>query len=103
MENIAIIDTSVVIEFYRKKVKARSFFYQLSFTYTEFGISVVTHYEVLIGGKNLFFENLFNDFLISPYSVAMNESVIFIKNELRKKRKTIEFEDLIIASTALHH
>jgi tRNA(fMet)-specific endonuclease VapC len=103
MENIAMIDTSVLIEYYRKKIKNSSFFYQLTRKYTGFGISVVSHYEILIGGKNIFFDNLFSDFLIFPYSVKINDNAVAIKLELKSKRKNIEFEDLIIAATAQFH
>ena len=103
MENIAIVDTSVLIDFYRKINKNNSFFFHLANKFQGYGVSVVTHYEIFIGGKNLFFENLFNDFIIFPYSLSLNDSAIKIKLDLKKKRKSIEFQDLIIAATALSH
>ncbi len=45
------IDTSILIDFYRKKDKTKSFFYELTKTYNLFAISVITEYEILIGNE----------------------------------------------------
>ena len=38
-----------------------------------------------------------------PYSLSLNDTAIKIKLDLKKKRKSIEFQDLIIAAIALSH
>jgi predicted nucleic acid-binding protein len=50
MENeIICLDTSVLIDFYRKTVKENSIFYQLTTKYKLFAVSIVTEYEIMIG------------------------------------------------------
>jgi predicted nucleic acid-binding protein len=42
------------------------------------------------------------DILIIPYQHYLNETAISITKQLKLKRKTIEYKDLLIAATALH-
>ena len=47
------LDTSVLIKYYRKTDKSRSFLYELSQTYSNFMASVVTEFEIYIGSDIL--------------------------------------------------
>lgn len=100
MEDLILLDSSVLIEYYRKQQKEKSFFFQLSTEFSGYNISVITEYETIIGGDPNFWNNLFLDFTIISYSSKINIDAIRIQQQLKRKRKTIEFRDLIIAATA---
>jgi tRNA(fMet)-specific endonuclease VapC len=106
MENIVCLDASPLIDYYRKKVKEKTFFFQLTTNYTGFVLPVTAHFEVLAGSnatQYLFWENIFSDLLIVPYQPYINETALCIIKQLEAKRKTIEYKDLLIAATALHY
>jgi tRNA(fMet)-specific endonuclease VapC len=48
-EQIILLDTSVLIDFFRKKDKSKSYFYQLSDIATSFVVSSITHFEIYTG------------------------------------------------------
>lgn len=106
MENIVCLDASPLIDHYRKKVKEKAFFYHVTKNYTGFVLPVTAHFEVLAGSnptQHLFWENIFADLLIIPYQPYINVTALNIIKQLKAKRKTIEFKDLLIAATALHY
>jgi tRNA(fMet)-specific endonuclease VapC len=45
-KEIICLDPSILIDFYRKKVKEKSLFFQLTTKYNLFAVSVVTAYEI---------------------------------------------------------
>jgi predicted nucleic acid-binding protein len=45
------LDTSVLIDYYRKQDKTKSFLHQLAQIHTDFAVSVVVEYEVFHGIK----------------------------------------------------
>lgn len=47
---IICLDTSVLVEYFRKKDKSKSFFIELTFKY-KFAISVITKLEILNGSN----------------------------------------------------
>ena len=105
MEGVILLDSSVLIEYFRKKDKFQTFFFKLSKQYNGFAIPVTVHFEILAGSNRVqdkFWENLFNDFLIIPYIAPINYLAREIRWSLMKKRKSIEFKDLLIAATALN-
>lgn len=106
MENIICLDSSTLIDHYRKKIKEKTFFYQLTKSYHGFVLPVTAHFEILVGSnakQHSFWKNIFDDLLIIPYQPHINETAINILKELKIKRKTIEYKDLLIAATSLHY
>ena len=107
MESIVCLDSSVLIDHYRKKDKEGSFFYQLVKKYQQFNISVISEYEILIGAKTVeqinYWKNVFSDFFILNYNSAINQIALEISLRQSTKRLNIEFKDLIIASTAIQN
>jgi tRNA(fMet)-specific endonuclease VapC len=101
-----LLDSSVLIELFRKKDKQKSFFYQLSQSEDDFAISIITHYEVL-RGINDFQEDFWSDFMaliqILPFDVDSSKEAIKIYNDLKKMNKLIDLADILIAATALTH
>lgn len=51
-----VLDSSVLIDFFRKKNKEKTFFAGLSKQYKILSISSVTYYEVGIGNRNTHFD-----------------------------------------------
>ncbi len=105
MEDLILLDTSVLIEYFRKKQKTESFFYKLSDVSNNFCISVITHYEISCGinfQQNSFWNSFFSDIINVPYSASLNAVAVKITSDLKRKRQSIEFKDLIIAATAVH-
>ena len=106
MENLICLDSSSLIDYYRKKNKEGTFFYKLSASYQGFVLPVTAHFEILSGSnpnQHSFWQNMFADLLVIPYQPYINQTAISIVSKLKTKRKTIDFKDLLIAATALHY
>lgn len=105
-DKIILLDTSILIDFFRKTNKPNSFFHKLSAQNSVFRISVITHFEILRGSNSkqeLFWRDLLKDIEIISYFPMINYTALHIREGLKKKRKSISLEDLIIAATALHY
>ena len=105
MEGLIVLNSSVHIELFRKKDKSKSFFYSLASQFNGYAISVIVHYKIMVGstpGQKIFWKYLFDDFLILPYTPAVNYTAFALQKELKTKRKSFGFKDLLIASTAVH-
>ncbi len=103
---IVLLDTSVLIDFYRKKDKSKSLFFKLLGENPDriFAISVITHFEIYIGSRPdqiTFWDNMFHDFLILPLSAAVSDISVSIDSDLKKTSKRLEIPDLFIAATAI--
>lgn len=64
-----LIDTSILIDYFRKRDKEKTLLYSLSFTY-RFAISTVTEFEFFAGLSAIHLEftnKLFANFLILPF------------------------------------
>jgi tRNA(fMet)-specific endonuclease VapC len=106
IQRLTFVDSSVLIEYFRKSKKENSFFYTLlNKNFQGFAASVVVHFEIYKGANNMqmiYWNNLFEDILIVPYNQSINKKSLSIYQQLKKARKSIEFQDLIIAAkTAL--
>ena len=52
MENQVIcLDTSVLIDYFRKVIKSKSFFYELTNEFDLFAVSAITEYEIYYGSN----------------------------------------------------
>ena len=105
MENQVIcLDTSVLIDYFRKVNKSKSFFFELTKEYDLFAVSAITEYEVYYGSnedQDLYWDEFFNKIVSLPYNSESNRVTTRIERELRRKNKTIDKPDLMIAGTAL--
>jgi tRNA(fMet)-specific endonuclease VapC len=53
MENeVVLLDTSILIEYYRKKDKSKSTLFHLLQNHSIFAVSAVTHFEIYTGTGN---------------------------------------------------
>ena len=107
MENkIIFLDTSVIIEYYRKKDKSKSFYYELTKTYSLFAVSAITEYEVLVGSndeQDIYWKSFFEQITILPFTKETNQTAIKIYRQLKRISKLIPIPDLLIGATALNN
>jgi len=99
-----LLDSSVLIDFFRKSDKKKTFFYQLSKTNTEFCISSITYYEIGIGNRKShfeFWEKLTKNIMVISFDKVCSDNAINIYIDLLKSNKMIDLADLLIGATAL--
>ena len=103
-KQIICLDTSVLIDYYRKVNKANTFFFELTKKYELFAVSAITEYEIYCGSnseQDLFWNNFFDLIITLPFDSKANKETILIERELKKKNKLIDIPDLMIAGTAI--
>jgi predicted nucleic acid-binding protein len=103
-DEIICLDTSILIDYYRKQNKSKTLFHQLSLQYSQFAISVITQYEILVGSnaQQINFWNLiFSQIDIMYFDAAATIKAVDIFQELKLKRKLIDMPDILIAATAI--
>lgn len=100
-----LVDTSVFIDYFRKRNKSKSVFYELSL-YHPIATSVVSYFEILAGAKEHdgpFLDEMFTHIQILEFTEKGAHIAAELYQTLRKTNKLIEFRDLFIAATALDH
>ena len=99
-----LLDSSILIELFRKQDKAKTLFYKLSQTSDELCISSITHYEIGIGNRKShseYWDSLCENLRILPFDKACSNSAISIYLELLKANKMIDLADILIGATAV--
>ena len=106
MENdLILLDSSILIDYFRKKNKERSAFVNLAKIHQGFAISVVTRFEVLVGrgvDQLGFWEKFMADFTLIPLDKDRVDTASEIQRSLRRRNLQIPLADLFIAATAIH-
>lgn len=75
-EKLVLLDTSILIEFFRKTEKINSRLYQLFDVFDAFGISVITEYEIFIGATSITQKNYWKDFLERVTIISLDSETI---------------------------
>ena len=99
-----LLDSSILIDYFRKENKSKSILYKLSNEY-HFCLSTITIFEIKIGIKT---EKQWNDYhiltrnceILSIDELCIDEAV-HIYNNLKRQNNLIELADLLIAATAI--
>lgn len=105
-DKTALVDTSILIDYYRKTDKNKTSWIALVRQGYNFSISTITKYEIYSGAtpSQLIF---WNTILQSITVISLNESCIdtavTINAGLKRKRKQIDLADLLMAATAVTH
>jgi tRNA(fMet)-specific endonuclease VapC len=105
-DEMILLDTSVLIDYYRKTDKANSVLMGLLNKGYRFAISVVTKYEICAGAtdsQQSFWKAVFEAISILPFDEGCVDGAVTLNANLKRKRKQIDLADLFIAATALQH
>ncbi len=101
-----LLDSSVLIELFRKKDKENTLFYTMAKAYKTLCISSITYYEIGIGNRKShadYWEKLCENLLILPLDKEFSENAITIYLDLQKENKMIDLADILIGATAPTH
>ena len=101
-----MLDTSILIDFFRKGNKENAILFSLSAKYKSFYVSVITEYEIFSGStptQQNFWETFFSKMNILMLDSNCIQQAVSIHKALKRKNKMIEIPDLLIAATALTH
>jgi len=103
-DKIILIDTSVLIDYFRKTDKENSVLVALVKQGYIYCISSVTDYEIYRGallGQISFWDNLLQKVDVLPFDKSTSRIAVDIHSGLKRKRKLIEIADLCIAANAI--
>jgi tRNA(fMet)-specific endonuclease VapC len=98
-----MVDTSLVIDYFRKTDKSKTRLVQLSLQFEQLAISSVTEFEVYSGATSAqlaFWNELLSEILVFPFDSKAAHTAVEIQQALKKLRKTIDKADLFIAAAA---
>jgi tRNA(fMet)-specific endonuclease VapC len=99
-----MVDTSVLIDFYRKTDKNNSLWISLARQGYGFSISTITKYEIYSGATQSqleFWDSILEAIKVLPLDEASIDAAVEINSDLKKKRKQIDLADLFIAATSI--
>lgn len=105
-DKIIMVDTSILIDYYRKTDKGNSVWIKLVRQGYEFSISAITKYEIFSGATKdqlEFWEDVLKAIIVIPFDEPTVDKAIEININLKRKRKQIAIADLFIAATAISH
>lgn len=105
MENsVILLDTSILIDYFRKEKKDKTILYNLSQDYN-FSISSITEFEFLSGFKDKdleFARELLKDIVVVPFDSGCAKIASDIYKDLKANNLLIDPPDIFIAATALY-
>jgi len=103
---IVLVDTSILIDYFRKSDKSNSVWLKLFDQGFDFCISAITEYEIYSGAtasQYHFWDEILKKTKVLPFDQAVVKTAVEINNNLKHKRKQIDLADLFIAATAIAH
>jgi tRNA(fMet)-specific endonuclease VapC len=105
-DKIVLVDTSILIEYFRKTEKSNSTLIKLFNQGYDFCISAITEYGIYSGAKGAqldFWKELLKKTNVLAFDQLVVQTAVNINNDLKRKRKQIDLADLFIASTVIAH
>jgi predicted nucleic acid-binding protein len=103
-DKIVLVDTSILIDYYRKTDKEKSVWINLVRQGYSFAVSVVTKYEIYAGASPIqltFWDSVFKAIMVISLDELSVDTAVTINTVLKRKRKQIDLADLFIAATAV--
>ena len=103
-DKLILIDTSILIDFFRKTDKANSTLLNLVRKGFTFKISAITIYEIYVGAnlsQTDFWDKFLEKFEVLPLNDLVAKTAVILNAELKSKRNQIDIADLFIAATAI--
>lgn len=101
-----LVDTSILIDYFRKQNKEKTILYQLFSENEDLAISVITKYELMLGSnpqQDLFWVALLQKLNVISLDESIIDETVRIKKELKVKNQEIGLADILIAATAKFH
>ncbi|MDB5011354.1 MAG: type toxin-antitoxin system VapC family toxin [Mucilaginibacter sp.] len=103
-DKIVLLDTSILIDYFRKTEKSNSTWVKLFHQGYDFCISAITEYEIYSGATSPqlnFWEEVLKQTKVLAFDQMVVKTAVIINNDLKHKRKQIDIADLFIASTSI--
>lgn len=103
---MVLIDTTVLIEYFRSQNKTQTFFYDLAGRNDLIYVSAITKFEIWVGARpnqDEFWKNLFSSLKTIPFGEKEAEKAGEIQQILIKNNRQIGISDVMIGATALVH
>jgi predicted nucleic acid-binding protein len=105
-DKIVLVDTSILIDYFRRTEKTNSALIKLFDQGYDFCISAITEYEIYSGSTQSQI-NFWDEILKRTNVLAFDKLVVKVavetNNNLKRKRKQIDLADLFIGSTTIAH
>ncbi len=101
---LILIDTSILIDYYRKTNKENTVWIHLVREHFQFAISTITKFEILSGAtenQQEFWRDVMELLTIIPFNDDAVTAAITINANLKRRNKKIEIADLFIAASAV--
>jgi tRNA(fMet)-specific endonuclease VapC len=101
-----LIDTSIIIEYLRKKKKEETVLYCLCQSYDDIFVSTITEFEIFSGinPKNeQAINQLFEGFTVLSFDSNVAQRASQEYQQLKSQNKLIEIRDIFIGATAIVH
>jgi predicted nucleic acid-binding protein len=89
---MVLIDTSVLIEYFRKQDKTKTFLYELAGKHSDIYASTITKFEIWVGNRphqSVFWQNLFSSLKTLPFGDLEAEEAGNIQQTLLKTGQQI--------------
>jgi len=105
-DKIVLLDSTILIDYYRKVYKDRTRLVMLVKQDYKFAISAVTKYEIYSGATASqldFWDKVFQTIPVLTFDEICVDLAVTINADLKRKRKQIAISDLFIAATAIKH
>lgn len=99
-----MIDTSILIDYFRKTDKSKTRLVRLSEQFDQLCICSITEFEIYSGANAQqldFWNRLLESFTLYPFDSNAAKVAVAIQQDLKRLRKTIDKADLFIAATAV--
>ena len=103
-DKIILVDTSILIDYFRKSDKSNSKLISLIREGYKFQDSSVTEYEIFAGstsGQQKYWEEFLEKIKVLPFDRDTVKAAVEINSKLKLKSKQIAIADLFIAATAI--
>lgn len=103
---MVLIVTSVLIEYFRKQDKTKTFLYELAGNQSDIYVSAVTKFEIWVGNRPnqiAFWQSLFLSLKTIPFGDLEAEEAGNIQQTLIKTGQQIGISDVLIGATAIVH
>lgn len=103
-EKIVLVDTSILIDYFRKSDKSNSKLISLTRAGYTFQICVITEYEIYSGAtieQIPYWQEFLEKFKVLSFDSGAANDAVKINKALKVKRKQIAHSDLFIAAIAV--